>query len=46
MFIELLRVKENPLEVCETPEDLLKDNQNKIISRKIIHKHLRKLYSL
>lgn len=46
MFIELLRVKENPLEVCETPEDLLKDKQNKIISRKIIHKHLRELYSL
>ena len=46
MLIESFRAKENPLEVCETPEDLLKDNQNKIISRKIIHKHLRELYSL
>ena len=45
MYIELLRAKENPLEVCETPEDLLKYNQNKIISRKLVHKYLRELYS-
>ena len=43
---QLLRAKENPLEVCETPEDLLKDNKNNIISRKLIYKYLRDLYSL
>ena len=43
MYIELLRAKENPLEVCETPEDLLLDNENMIISRKRIFSYLKKL---
>ena len=45
-IVELLKAKEDPLEVCETPEDLLNDNTNKIISRKIIFRYLREIYSL
>ena len=43
VYIELLKVKENPVEVCETPQDLLLDNQNLIISRKKIYNYLRNL---
>lgn len=43
VIIELLKSKENPLEVSQTPEDLLKDDENMIISRKIIFSYLKKL---
>lgn len=43
VIIELLKTKENPLEVSQTPEDLLKDDENIIISRKKIYSYLKKL---
>ena len=43
VIIELLKAKENPLEVSQTPEDLLKDDENIIISRKKIFSYLKKL---
>lgn len=43
VIIELLKAKENPLEVSQTPEDLLLDNENMIISRKRIFSYLKKL---
>lgn len=42
-YIEELQEQENPVEVCETPQDLLLDNQNLIISRKKIFNYLRNL---
>lgn len=42
-YIEELQKIENPLEVCETPEDLLNDSENMIISRKRIFSLLKKL---
>lgn len=42
-LINILRLKENPLEVCEAPEDLLIENENILISRKVIFKYLRNL---
>lgn len=42
-YIEELKKQENPVEVCETPQDLLLDNQNLIISRKKIFNYLRNL---
>ena len=43
VYIAILKSKENPLEVSQTPEDLLKDNENIIISRKKIFSYLKKL---
>ena len=43
VIIELLKSKENPLEVSQTPEDLLTDDENIIISRKRIFSYLKKL---
>lgn len=43
VYINILKVKENPLEVSQTPEDLLKDNDNLIISRKKIYSYLKNL---
>lgn len=42
VIINILKSKEDPVEVCEAPEDLLLDN-NKIISRKKIFSYLRQL---
>lgn len=42
-YIQILQAKENPVEVCETPQDLLLDNENIIISRKKIYSYLRSL---
>ena len=42
-YIEELQKQENPVEVCETPQDLLLDNQNLIISRKKIFNYIRNL---
>ena len=42
-YIEELHKQENPVEVCETPQDLLLDNQNLIISRKKIFNYIRNL---
>ena len=42
-YIQILQAKENPVEVCETPQDLLLDNENIIISRKKIFNYLRQL---
>ena len=43
VIINILKTKEDPVEVCEAPEDLLTDNQNIIISRKKIYSYLRNL---
>ena len=43
VYIELLKAKENPLEVSQTPEDILNDNENIIISRKRIFSYLKQL---
>lgn len=43
VIIEILKAKENPLEVSQTPEDLLKDDENIIISRKRIFSYLKNL---
>lgn len=43
IIITLLKTKEDPIEVSETPEDLLKDNDNMIISRKKIFNYYRDL---
>ena len=43
VIINILKAKENPVEVCETPQDLLLDNENLIISRKTIFNYLRQL---
>lgn len=43
VYIQLLKAKENPLEVSQTPEDLFKDNDNLLISRKKIYSYLRNL---
>lgn len=43
IIIEILKAKENPLEVSQTPEDLLKDYENIIISRKRIFSYLKNL---
>lgn len=43
ILINILKAKENPLEVCEAPEDLLMDNENIIISRKKIFNYIRNL---
>lgn len=43
VYINILKAIENPVEVCETPQDLLLDNQNLIISRKKIYNYLRTL---
>lgn len=43
LVIETLRIKENPLVVSQTPEDLIKDNENILISRKRIFSYLRAL---
>ncbi len=43
VIISILRAKESPLEVCETPEDLLLDSNNLIISRKKIFSYYRNL---
>ena len=42
-YIEELQKQENPVEVCETPQDQLLDNQNLIISRKKIFNYIRNL---
>lgn len=43
-FIENIRKKESPVEVLERPQELLLDNQYKLISRKSYFKYLRELY--
>lgn len=43
VIVNILRAKENPVEVSEAPQDLLLDNDNLIISRKSIFKYYRKL---
>lgn len=43
VIINILKAKEDPLEVFEAPEDLLLDNENIIISRKKIFNYLRQL---
>ena len=43
IYIQILQAKESPVEVCETPQDLLLDNENIIISRKKIYSYLRNL---
>lgn len=43
IIINILKSKEDPVEVCEAPEDLLLDNKNIIISRKKIYSYLRTL---
>lgn len=43
VYIELLKAKENPLEVSQTPEDLLNDDENILISRKRIFHYLKSL---
>ncbi|MGL5312676.1 MAG: protein rep [Peptostreptococcaceae bacterium] len=43
VYINILKVKENPLQVSQTPEDLMKDNDNLIISRKKIYSYLKNL---
>jgi hypothetical protein len=43
VIINLLRIKENPLEVGQTPEDLLLDHENTLISRKRIFSYLKNL---
>lgn len=43
VIINILKIKENPLEVCDAPEDLLTENENILISRKRIFKYLRNL---
>lgn len=43
IIINLLKLKEDPIEVSEAPEDLLKDNDNIIISRKKIFNYYRDL---
>ena len=43
IYIQILQSKENPVPVCETPQDLLLDNKNIIISRKKIYSYLRNL---
>ena len=42
VYIELLKAKENPLEVSQTPEELLNDD-SMIISRKKIYSYLKSL---
>lgn len=42
-FLEELQQKENPVEISQSPQDLLLDNENIIISRKKIFKYLRDL---
>ena len=39
-IINILKTKEDPIEVSEAPEDLLKDNENIIISRKKYLKYI------
>ena len=43
VIVELLKAKENPLEVSQTPEELFNDNKNIIISRKKIFPYLKKI---
>jgi hypothetical protein len=43
VIINVLKIKENPLEVGQTPEDLLLDNENILISRKRIFSYLKNL---
>lgn len=43
VIINILKTKEDPVEVCEAPQDLLLDNENLIISRKKIYSYLRQL---
>ena len=42
-YIKGLRKKENPVKVIETPQDLVKDNDYLLISRKSYFKYLREL---
>lgn len=42
-MIQNIRAKENPTMVMERPQDLLSDSEYKIISRKMIFKHLKEL---
>ena len=42
VYVELLKAKENPLEVSQTPEELLNDD-SMIISRKKIYSYLKSL---
>lgn len=43
VIINILKAKENPVEVSQTPQDLLLDNENIIISRKKIFNYYRDL---
>ncbi|MGL5328133.1 MAG: protein rep [Peptostreptococcaceae bacterium] len=43
IYVQIWKAKENPVEVCETPQDLLKDTENLIVSRKRIFNMLRNL---
>lgn len=43
VLINILKTKEDPIEVSEAPEDLLKDNENLLISRNKIFKIYRDL---
>lgn len=43
IYINILKVKEDPVEVAETPEDLLNDKEYLIISRKKIFSYLKNL---
>lgn len=43
VLISILKTKEDPIEVCEAPEDLLCDNENLLISRNKIFKIYRDL---
>lgn len=43
VYINILKTKEDPIEVSQTPQDLLNDNDNIIISRKRIFSYLKSL---
>lgn len=42
-LIEELQQKESPLSVCETPNELMQDNEYILISRKRVYSHLKKI---
>lgn len=42
-YIEILKIKEDPEEVSQTPQDLLDDKEYLIISRKKIYSYLKKI---
>ncbi|PFF29871.1 hypothetical protein CN327_25475 [Bacillus cereus] len=42
-LLEDLKAKENPVEIAESPQELIKDDSHILISRKRIHQYLKKL---